>query len=519
MLRVTPREYQSRIYSSIKEKGNTLVVLPTGLGKTIIALMAIDETYHRGGSSLFLAPTRPLVEQHYTSILSQTDIPADQVVMVTGVIPPNKRKELWKKKVVVSTPQTVANDIEKGILKFEYDLCVFDEAHRAVGKYAYTVIAEKAKKHKTLIIGLTASPGSDKKKISEIMDNLGITNVEVRDRHDKDVEPYVKEIKFKWVFVELSDDLKKVSNLIRTMIKEKVEFFRSWGIRGKLLSKSYLVELKEKLLKMESDKKYMLLSQYAYLFNLVHLLELIETQGTTAALQYVEKLRQRRSKAVKAMFKDERFKEVITLLSSGIEHPKLNKLVEIIKREKGQVIVFSQYVSQITLISQKLTEAGISNHIFVGQRKGFTQKKQKEIIQQFREGRFRVLVSSSVGEEGLDIPSVDTVIFFEPIPSAIRSIQRRGRAGRTRMGKVIIMITRKTQDEVFYWSAYHKEKKMRRIMSSFEGQFKSHFTQVQSNLANSVLSRSEEGNKKHSASSSRKKEGGVQLHLTDFIDD
>ncbi|MCD6226983.1 DEAD/DEAH box helicase family protein [Candidatus Micrarchaeota archaeon] len=466
MLRIAPRDYQKRIYNSIINNGNTIVVLPTGLGKTLIALMIIDDNYQKGGKSIFLAPTRPLVEQHFSSILTKTDIPSQDVVMITGTIPSNKRKELWDRKVVISTPQTVANDIKKGIINFDYSVCIFDEVHRAIGKYAYTEIANIAKRNGALLIGLTASPGSDRKKIKEIMAHLGITNVEIGDKNDKDISPYLHQTKIRWISVELPDELKKVSNILRTMIKEKVAFFSSWGIKGNMFSKSYLVKLKDKLLKMTSSRKYLLLSQYAYLFNLIHLLELIETQGSTTGLKYIEKLKGRDSKAVKAMFNDKRFVEVINLLNSGVEHPKLSKLVALVKHEKGQIIIFSQYVSQIRLISKKLDDNDILNHIFIGQRKGFTQKKQKEIIERFRNKEFNVLVSSSVGEEGLDIPSVDTVIFFEPIPSAIRSIQRRGRAGRARAGQVIILMTKDTQDEVFYWSSYHKEKKMKKIMHS-----------------------------------------------------
>jgi len=467
MLKIKPREYQKTIYNSIKHKGSTLVVLPTGLGKTLIALMAIDEIYNKGGQIFFLAPTRPLVEQHYSSIVSITDIPKQNIIMINGTIPPKKRKKLWTKKVIISTPQTVANDIANKNLCFTPALCIFDEAHRAIGKYAYTKIAIHAKKSGCLMIGLTASPGSKKKKIKEVMENLGINNIETRSKDDSDVKKYIEHTKIEWIKVELSENLKRVSNLLRTLINEKIKFFSSWGVRGRMYSKAFLIELKNKILNMKSQKKYLLLSQYAYLFNLIHLLELIETQGVNAGLIYIDKLKNRESRAAKSMFNDNRFQQALTLLENQEEHPKLSRLIKIVAKEKGQVIVFSQYVSQIKLIAENLNKKGVSNHIFIGQRKGFTQKKQKQIIEQFRSKKFKVLVSSSVGEEGLDIPSVDTVIFFEPIPSAIRSIQRRGRTGRTRAGKVIILMTKKTQDEVFYWSSKRKEMKMKNIISSF----------------------------------------------------
>jgi Fanconi anemia group M protein len=102
--------------------------------------------------------------------------------------------------------------------------------------------------------------------------------------------------------------------------------------------------------------------------------------------------------------------------------------------------------------------------LFVGQQKkeesGLSQKEQKQMLDDFREGNFNVLVATSVGEEVLYIPKVDLVIFYEPIPSAIRHIQRRGRTGRQEKGRVIILVTKDTRDEAYRWSAHHKEKKM-----------------------------------------------------------
>ena len=99
---------------------------------------------------------------------------------------------------------------------------------------------------------------------------------------------------------------------------------------------------------------------------------------------------------------------------------------------------------------------------------GLTQKKQKEIIEQFAGGAFNVLVSTSIGEEGLDIPSVDLVVFFEPIPSAIRTIQRRGRTGRQEQGRVVIFMTLDTRDVGYRWSAHHKEKRMFRTLEQLK---------------------------------------------------
>ena len=98
--------------------------------------------------------------------------------------------------------------------------------------------------------------------------------------------------------------------------------------------------------------------------------------------------------------------------------------------------------------------------------KGMDQKKQTEVLDRFRDGQFSVLVSSSIGEEGLHVPDVDLVIFYEAVPSEIRSIQRRGRTGRTRPGRVIILLAEGTIDEGYYYSSINREKFMKTLVST-----------------------------------------------------
>ena len=78
-----------------------------------------------------------------------------------------------------------------------------------------------------------------------------------------------------------------------------------------------------------------------------------------------------------------------------------------------------------------------------------------------------MLIATSVGEEGLDIPTVDLVLFYEPVPSGIRTIQRRGRTARHSAGRVIVLISEGTRDVVARWSSQHKEKRMYRVLEQY----------------------------------------------------
>ena len=102
-MKLIPRAYQLAIYNSVKERGNTLVVLPTGLGKTLIALMLIKDLSKKG-RCLFLTPTKPLAKQHFDTILKVLGFSEDDVSLMTGDLPQKKRKDEYEKKVIVATP-------------------------------------------------------------------------------------------------------------------------------------------------------------------------------------------------------------------------------------------------------------------------------------------------------------------------------------------------------------------------------------------------------------------------------
>jgi Fanconi anemia group M protein len=110
------------------------------------------------------------------------------------------------------------------------------------------------------------------------------------------------------------------------------------------------------------------------------------------------------------------------------------------------------------MIFNKLTELGIPAGILIGKAgdAGLKQKKQIEVVQKFRDGEFKVLVATRVGEEGLDIAEVNQVIFYDNVPSSVRFIQRRGRTGRKDTGKLVVLIAKNTIDETYYWIGKRK---------------------------------------------------------------
>ncbi len=470
---LVPRKYQQDIFDSVVRKGSTLVVLPTGLGKTLIAFMCIGYFLQKG-KCVFLAPTKPLARQHYQRIIADLDVPEGEVALVSGEVSPKDRANLWARKIAVSTPQTLKNDIESGRARFDYALCIFDEAHRTVGKYAYTYLAGLARENNTVSLALTASPGSDMKKIGPIVETLGTRNVQIRTDEDADVAPYVQKTDVKYIRVELGEGLTKAKQALDNVAQAYIRTLAKMGYPITFRSKKALLDTRERIMKSNSHLKFSAMSYFTTVFNLVHATELLETQGVATFLAYMEKLKGREgeSQGIRRITANKEIQGVIEYLREQSEHPKLEKLVEILAQKKGtKTIVFVQYRDQIQLIVSHLNSRGFKSERFVGKRDGVTQKIQAETIDRFRKGEFDILVASSIGEEGLDIPSVDNVIFFEPVGSEIRSIQRRGRAGRAKAGNIFVLITKGTRDESYFYASRNRERRMKNIVYGMQAGF------------------------------------------------
>lgn len=468
------RDYQVEIARKALEK-NTLVVIPTGMGKTNIALLIVAERLNKEeGKVLFLAPTKPLVEQHKKTFENLSEL-ADLEV-ITGTTKPGQREKHYKKaRIVFATPQTIENDIKNRLIKFDdFILLIVDEAHRSVGNYAYTFIAENYIRNskKPLLVALTASPGGKAARIDEIKKNLFIDAVEFRSEKDSDVSKYVMEREVNIVEITLPPDYIDAKKIIDEIISKKMDaLFNMGAIRTKKFSKKMLIELQNFYSKKASvsrnPKLFMAVSKIAELIKLDYCLELLETQGSLQVREYLTKLKNEGTKASKSIMANPNFLVFAKIVHNLGPHPKMARLSDLVIREaKNKVIIFTQYRSTANEIFSALKKIeGLKPVMLIGQKSGLTQKEQVRVIRDFEDGFYNILICTSIGEEGLDIKGVETAIFYEPVPSEIRNIQRRGRVARLSEGKIYVLVTKGTRDEAYYWTAYHKEKKMSRNLS------------------------------------------------------
>ena len=545
------RTYQSNISQSAFNR-NTLVILPTALGKTIISLLVCANTLYnyKDKRVLIMAPTRPLVIQHMNSFFSVLKMLEDQIAAVTGKIVPYARRAIWNKpeiRLVFATPEVVKNDIEENRLSLnDFTLLVFDEAHRAVKDYAYTFIAKEYVKQSIypLILALTASPGSDKQRMKEVCDNLFIEHVEYRSEEDPDVRQYINPIEVEWKYLDLPSEYQYIISNLKSILHEKIR----WLIQHRILSqkdprwifKRNLIDAGDQIrynleLTMEEERGplYVALMQQSSALSLMYCTELIESQGSYSLKAFLDRIEEEghgvasgtgsggssgSSKSHQSILNDSRIKEVRTLVSNlTTEHPKITYIVNLLRnryhssnftqnsnaKKDGQynrqeekldpgsdynrrhnhlipyhdlqnnsrTLIFTQYRDSARHIVEMLSKNGINASRFVGQAKrqgdiGMKQDEQTSILESFRNGEFDVLVATSIAEEGLDIPQVDLVIFYEPIPSEIRHIQRRGRTGRMSAGSVIILAAKETIDERNLHASKRRIQKMKQTLSS-----------------------------------------------------
>jgi Fanconi anemia group M protein len=488
------RLYQKRIADEASQK-NTLVILPTALGKTVISAIVAANIlyYYRDVKVLVMAPTRPLVLQHRNSFLRLLKLREKDTALLTGETYPEYRKIVWdgEARVIFSTPQVVRNDLLEHRVSLEnYGLLVFDECHRAVKEYAYTDIAQfyVSQAKYPLTLGMTASPGSDLNRVLDVCRNLYIERVEHRSEEDPDVKPYIQPIEIEWKHVNLPKEFLEIRLHLRSLLDRRVKWLRDKGIiktRPEYVTRRTLLEagnelrftLEESSIEEERSQIFTAIINQSLAVTLFHMIELLETQGLHTLEAFLDRVElEKAGKRSYAILASD--PEYITLKARvehlPTEHPKAELLKQIVKEQvekkpSSRMLAFTQYRDTASHLVEELNAIpNVKADRFVGQAsktldKGLTQKEQAERIRMLEEGNLNVLVATSIAEEGLDIPAVDHVIFYEPIPSEIRYIQRRGRTGRKAPGKVTILATNESLDMIYLYTSKRRTERMKAI--------------------------------------------------------
>ena len=482
--KIIPDSVEERKYQTTLAKNclniNTLVVLPTGLGKTIIALLITAAVLQKGKKVLMMAPTKPLVDQHASVFLEH--LVETKIGVMTGLMSAEKRVDILKNNdLIISTPQCIANDLENGRYGTEeFGLVIYDEAHRGTGNYAYVTVARHCTKENRSV-GFTASPGSDIKKVEEVCRNLRFMRIDVRTENDPDVAPYIHDTYIKKIEVNMPKELLDIIDILKRLLDHYFMELTNLRLTKENWppSTTHMLTIGESIQKRlrrgeRSATLYRGLTVQSICIKILHAVNLAETQGMSSLRLYMTKLNeealvQKGNKGGKELAARPEYLDAWNMVyGSKIEHPKVSKLMSLVSQilntdSSSKVMVFTQYRDTCDVLVEKLSYIeGANVGKLIGQSNGgLRQKEQIGILEEFRNGTRNVIVATSVGEEGLDVASTNAVVFYEPVPSEIRTIQRRGRTGRKNDGEVFVLIAKGTMDEVFENSSMKKEDQMR----------------------------------------------------------
>jgi len=486
---------------------NTLVSLPTGLGKTLIAAVVMYNYYRwfPEGKVVFCAPTRPLVTQQIHACYKIMGIPERYTAEISGRVPNTSRKQMWdNKRVFFCTPQTLVKDIEEDRCDASKIVCVvMDEAHRATGMHTFALLPNmiEAAGAKFRLVALSATPGTDIKSIQAVVETLKISKIEARTEDDPNVKRYVHNREEEVISVKQPDVIKILDKKLLEFVRDPLEKLRSVNAASRLMGDSAnlspfaVMKAREEYEQRTGDRR--LYHTFEALRNLVDIRINLKNHGIQYALQNIARKEIEAKGPLRSILYSDEFKalkcEMQVAAGDPTEclsknNPKYEKLTDVLLEhferkqaigESTRAIVFSQLRESVMGIVSMLSSknaALLKPTPFVGQSKkkesesnpgqevaGMNQAEQQRILQQFNEGRFNVLVCTCVGEEGLDIGDVDLIVNFDILKSAIRSIQRTGRTGRKRNGRVIFLVS-EGQEERSYRDSVTNSRKIARAL-------------------------------------------------------
>jgi len=507
----TIRDYQYNIVS----RGlyhNLLVALPTGLGKTFIAATIMLNWFRwtKDAQIVFVAPTKPLVSQQIDACFGIAGIPRSQTSMLTGTIAPGYRAEAWNsKRVFFMTPQTIINDLKTGICDPKrIVLLVVDEAHRATGGYAYIEVVKFLRRFNESfrVLALTATPGASVEAVQEVVDGLSIARVEIRTEFSLDIRQYVHSRNTETVTFENSEEMELVMDLfskaLQPVLNKLNQFNAYWSKDPMMLTAYGLTQARQRWMGTSGKTasfpvKAMVNNIFTVLSSLAHSIELLKYHGIGPFYHGVVAFRNNQEgvkggKYAKEIQENENFVKMMTRLQFWINqptfigHPKLDYLQGVVLNHfvaagegragsdhppsATRIMIFAHFRDSAEEIVRvlKRNEPMIRPHVFVGQAaskgsEGMDQKRQLEIIQQFKSGKYNTLVATSIGEEGLDIGEVDLIICYDSSASPIRMLQRMGRTGRKRAGNIVLLLMKGKEENSFTQAKDNYEKMQQMI--------------------------------------------------------
>lgn len=326
----------------------------------------------------------------------------------------------------------------------------------------------------------------------QVIDNLKIAHIEARFEDDPAIAPYVHEKQVEYVKCErgVESNLKVIKKEIDDLMKDATSRLHVAEVLNcsntNNMNTVVINEARRNLKDMVDDERISLERTKSLSLDLDELSIFVSVRKelsenvSKSGLQRLENLKSTSTCLPQGLRTTVQSIKFIKLLSvvrrahggSGKaekSQPRMSKLKEILEEHfqrrarvqaSTKVIVFTALRSTVNDIVADLSDTpGVTAKAFIGQAssagsngqggiKGLTQLEQAAILKSFNAGSMNVLVATSVAEEGLDIDEVDLIVFFEAVKSPIRNMQRMGRTGRKRSGRIVILTVEGDQDKI-----------------------------------------------------------------------
>ncbi|WFD43538.1 DNA helicase [Malassezia psittaci] len=445
---------------------NVLVALPTGLGKTFIAAVVI--------LNMFRWFPQGKMTQQQQACHSICGLPWDTAIELTGSTRRSLRDDEWlSKRIFYMTPQTFENDLLSTTCDPRDVVCVVvDEAHRATGNYAYCKVIRHLMYYNPhfRVLALTATPGSHADKVQEVVDNLHINRIEIRTEEALDIQPYLHTKHEQLVRVPLGESVEQLRvawiALMRVfhepLLKHGVMRQADTGALRSFAVRSAAADANGRAIL--ADKPY-LRGSLAQLASMALALQYLSEESVRVFCDRAQSIVSPSKTATKKnqvfSTKNPAFQAFVMAMESvesDKTHPKIHALQNILRshfqaHQDTRVMIFCSYREVVTEIVESLQAEQIKATPFIGQatdkkgNRGFTQKVQEQILRDFQKGIFQVLVATSIGEEGLDIGEVDLIVCYEAVRDSVRALQRVGRTGRQRDGRIVVLMTEGREEQ------------------------------------------------------------------------
>lgn len=474
---VEVRPYFRTAFDAWRTGENFGLVADTSMGKTYLAYALADDVLAAGKRIVFSAPTSVLCEQHAALAKSVFRLPADDVRFVRGTWTPKRRAGMWNGgRILIATPQTIANDLARGALALDgVGLVIIDEGHHAARTHASIAVASAAHAYGARILALTASPGGDTERIERIRSNLHLDRwVRIAEEDTQAFRPPVTEER---ETVPIANDARGAIAGLEDLLERLTTLLVTHGFLERAERAPSPAEIKNAIDRIRAKSTLSLLPLATAAQQVMHVLTIAVSDDYGAAAQSMRRAlgrTNRNGEPTKTARRLQATSEVRAALerfdalaSSGALHPKQDALVRVIRTAMDatahplRVLVFDRYADGCLRLAEILrNKLGVRVEVALG-RARMRPEALIATIHAFGHGEFPILVGTDVIREGIHVPAIDHLVAYSPPRNERELIQLYGRVGRSDPGRVTTLVADHTIDLRYVFSANARAQRMR----------------------------------------------------------